>query len=34
MDAAAIHAGAALLQSSSTRAEKKMFVITDGYGEG
>lgn len=33
MDAAAIQAAAALLQSNHARAERKMFVITDGCGK-
>jgi hypothetical protein len=32
MDAAAISAAAALLSSSNSRASKKIFVISDGYG--
>jgi uncharacterized protein YegL len=32
LDAAAIQAATALLSSGNSRAEKKVFVITDGYG--
>jgi len=33
MDAAAIQAAVAVLTSGSSRAERKTFVISDGYGE-